>query len=67
MLRAWNTPQTLLAWLALLQCGARVLPVNPQLPQPLLEELLPNLTLQLRWCRKGKHVSGVSVAAHSAG
>ena len=46
MLRAWNTPQTLLAWLALLQCGARVLPVNPQLPQPLLEELLPNLTLQ---------------------
>ncbi len=43
MLRAWNTPQTLLAWLALLQCGARVLPVNPQLPQPLLEELLPNL------------------------
>ncbi|EGD7526913.1 o-succinylbenzoate--CoA ligase, partial [Shigella sonnei] len=31
MLRAWNTPQTLLAWLALLQCGARVLPVNPQL------------------------------------
>lgn len=54
MLRAWNTPQTLLAWLALLQCGARVLPVNPQLPQPLLEELLPILRCNLRWCRKGK-------------
>ena len=26
MLRAWNTPQTLLAWLALLQCGARCCP-----------------------------------------
>lgn len=67
MLRAWNTPQTLLAWLALLQCGARVLPVNPQLPQPLLEELLPNLTLQFALVPEGKHVSGVSVAAHSAG
>ncbi|VEB86560.1 O-succinylbenzoic acid--CoA ligase [Citrobacter koseri] len=46
MLRAWNHPQTLLAWLALLQCGARVLPVNPQLPQPLLDALLPDLTLR---------------------
>lgn len=32
MLLAHNHPQTLLAWLALLQCGARILPVNPQLP-----------------------------------
>jgi acyl-CoA synthetase (AMP-forming)/AMP-acid ligase II len=31
-LRAYNQPETLLAWLALLQCGARVLPLNPQLP-----------------------------------
>ena len=31
LLRAWNHPRALLAWLALLQCGARVLPVNPQL------------------------------------
>lgn len=54
MLRAWNTPQTLLAWLALLQCGARVLPVNPQLPQPLLEELLPNLTLQFALVPEGE-------------
>ena len=34
MLLAHNHPQTLLAWLALLQCGARILPVNPQLPRP---------------------------------
>lgn len=46
MLRASNQPQTLLAWLALLQCGARVLPVNPQLPEPLLVSLLPSLSLR---------------------
>ena len=36
-LRAYNQPETLLAWLALLQCGARVLPLNPQLPEVLLQ------------------------------
>lgn len=46
MLRGKNHPHTLLAWLALLQCGVRVLPVNPQLPSSLLDELLPSLTLQ---------------------
>ncbi|MBP8541345.1 MULTISPECIES: o-succinylbenzoate--CoA ligase [unclassified Citrobacter] len=46
LLRAWNHPRALLAWLALLQCGARVLPVNPQLPQPLLDALVPELTLR---------------------
>lgn len=46
MLRATNGPQTLLAWLALLQCGARVLPVNPQLPDTLLTTLLPSLGLR---------------------
>lgn len=46
LLRAWNHPRALLAWLALLQCGARVLPVNPQLPQPLLDALIPDLTLR---------------------
>lgn len=40
LLRAWNHPRALLTWLALLQCGARVLPVNPQLPQPLLDALV---------------------------
>ena len=46
LLRAWNHPQALLAWLALLQCGARVLPVNPHLPQSLLDALIPDLTLR---------------------
>lgn len=46
MLQAHNHPDTLLAWLALLQCGARILPVNPQLPGPLLETLVPSLTLR---------------------
>lgn len=46
MLRASNGPETLLAWLALLQCGARVLPVNPQLPDALLTVLLPSLGLR---------------------
>ncbi|MBR7326116.1 AMP-binding protein, partial [Klebsiella pneumoniae] len=45
-LQAFNQPSTLLAWLALLQCGARVLPLNPQLPTALLQELLPALTVQ---------------------
>lgn len=46
MLRARNQPETLLAWLALLQCGARVLPLNPQLPATQLEALLGQLTLR---------------------
>lgn len=46
MLRGRNQPRMLLTWLALLQCGARVLPVNPQLPALLLESLLPTLTLR---------------------
>jgi O-succinylbenzoic acid--CoA ligase len=44
-LKAKNGPQTLLVWLALLQCGARVLPLNPQLPDSLLAQLLPSMTL----------------------
>ncbi|MEJ8322273.1 o-succinylbenzoate--CoA ligase [Kosakonia sacchari] len=46
MLRARNQPETLLAWLALLQCGARVLPLNPQLPATQLEAQLGQLTLR---------------------
>ncbi|HHG8772458.1 TPA: o-succinylbenzoate--CoA ligase [Raoultella planticola] len=46
LLRAYNQPSTLLAWLALLQCGARVLPLNPQLPSSLLTTLLPALDLR---------------------
>ena len=45
VLRAYNRPETVLAWLALLQCGARILPINPRLPASLLTQLLPGLTL----------------------
>lgn len=45
VLRSKNSPEMLLAFLALWQCGARVLPLNPQLPESLLEQLLPNLTI----------------------
>ncbi|POT59788.1 o-succinylbenzoate--CoA ligase [Citrobacter amalonaticus] len=55
MLRAWNQPDTLLAWLALLQCGARILPVNPQLPQALLDVLLPDLTLRFALVLEGEN------------
>ncbi|EJR0219956.1 o-succinylbenzoate--CoA ligase [Raoultella planticola] len=46
LLRAYNQPSALLAWLALLQCGARVLPMNPQLPPSLLAAVLPSLDLR---------------------
>lgn len=43
--RGKNSAELLLAYLAVLQCGARVLPLNPQLPDPLLTELLPLLNV----------------------
>ena len=45
-LRAANSPSVLLAWLALMQSGARILPINPKLPAMLLGELLPAMTLR---------------------
>jgi len=40
-----NSYPLLLAYLALLQCGARLLPLNPALPVSLLETLLPELDM----------------------
>lgn len=40
-----NSYPLLLAYLALLQCGARLLPLNPALPTPLLAQLLPELDM----------------------
>ncbi|EIY5048441.1 AMP-binding protein, partial [Klebsiella quasipneumoniae] len=57
-LQAFNQPSTLLAWLALLQCGARVLPLNPQLPAALLQELLPALTVQHQLVLNGDALPG---------
>ena len=44
-LKGKNSAQILLAWLALLQCGARVLPLNPQFPDAVLAALLPGMGL----------------------
>nr|WP_160251319.1 o-succinylbenzoate--CoA ligase [Mixta theicola] len=50
-LRGKNSLSLLLAWLALMQAGAAVLPLNPQLPpatlQPLLSTLRPDFMLNL--------------------
>ncbi|MDX7991851.1 o-succinylbenzoate--CoA ligase [Xenorhabdus littoralis] len=45
VLRGKNSAELLLCYLAALRCGARVLPLNPQLPEPLLAALLPHLNL----------------------
>ncbi|HDR2706933.1 TPA: o-succinylbenzoate--CoA ligase [Enterobacter mori] len=67
MLLAHNHPQTLLAWLALLQCGARILPVNPQLPRPLLDVLLPQMTLHHALVLDGAFdgLSALSLSEHA--
>ncbi|QCR35513.1 o-succinylbenzoate--CoA ligase [Nissabacter sp. SGAir0207] len=45
VLRGANSPALLLDYLALIRCGARVLPLNPQLPTALLAQLLPGLDM----------------------
>lgn len=45
VLRSKNTLDAVLSYLALLQTGARLLPLNPQLPQGLCEALLPQLDI----------------------
>lgn len=67
--RGKNSAELLLAYLAVLQCGARVLPLNPQLPDLLLSELLPQLNVdygyspdaEFRW------PNGIAVLSASAG
>lgn len=45
VLRSKNGRDALLAYLALVQAGARLLPLNPQLPLALCAELLPSLNI----------------------
>lgn len=45
-LRGKNSAPLLLSYLALLQCGARVLPLNPQLPDTLIATLLPQINVR---------------------
>ena len=65
LLLAHNHPQTLLAWLALLQCGARILPVNPQLPRPLLEVLLLQMTLRFALVLDGHYDGLAALSMHA--
>ncbi|MEH2919819.1 o-succinylbenzoate--CoA ligase [Samsonia erythrinae] len=52
-LRGKNSGQMLCCYLALLQCGARVLPLNPQLPEALTATLLPALDVAHGLCLHG--------------
>lgn len=51
-LRGKNSIALLLAYLAVLQCGGRVLPLNPQLPISLLADLLPHLNVTHGLCHQ---------------
>ncbi|WP_113627444.1 o-succinylbenzoate--CoA ligase [Pectobacterium peruviense] len=53
-LRGKNSVQMLCSYLALLQCGARALPLNPQLPDTLTETLLPALNVTYGLCLADK-------------
>ncbi|WLS80185.1 o-succinylbenzoate--CoA ligase [Erwinia pyri] len=53
-LKARSSQQALLAYLALLQCGARVLPLNPQLPAGQLTALLPALNCEFALALEGE-------------
>ncbi|MBN3054901.1 o-succinylbenzoate--CoA ligase [Pectobacterium brasiliense] len=53
-LRGKNSVQMLFSYLALLQCGVRVLPLNPQLPDALTEALLPTLNVAYGLCLNDK-------------
>ncbi|MFP1765162.1 o-succinylbenzoate--CoA ligase [Lonsdalea quercina] len=49
-LRGRNSGEMLLSYLALLQCGARLLPLNPQLPETQTDVLLPSLDIRFGLC-----------------
>ncbi len=67
--RGKNSTELLLAYLAVLQCGARVLPLNPQLPEPLLTELLPQLNVNYGYSldAESRWPNGIAVLSASNG
>lgn len=58
-LQAGNSEQAVLAYLALLQCGARLLPLNPQLPDR-QTEFLPSLNIDFALTLKGDPPVGIA-------
>lgn len=59
-LKARKCQAALLAYLALLQCGARVLPLNPQLPATQLAALLPSLNCDFCLSPDGEPLAGLA-------
>lgn len=49
VLRGKNSETLLLSYLAGMQLGCRILPLNPQLPDTLLTKLLPSLPVHFGW------------------
>ncbi|MEM6049286.1 o-succinylbenzoate--CoA ligase [Erwinia sp. P7711] len=63
VLKAKSSQQGLLAYLALLQCGARVLPLNPQLPTVQLMALLPTLDCEFALSLEGASLPSLTPLA----
>ncbi|CAX60579.1 O-succinylbenzoic acid--CoA ligase [Erwinia billingiae Eb661] len=57
VLKARNSQPALLAYLALLQCGARIIPLNPQLPATQLAVILPALNADFALLLDGEPVA----------
>lgn len=53
-LRGKNRLELVLAYLAALQCGARVIPLGPQMPAEVLAQRLPSLNVDFGWCAAGQ-------------
>ncbi|MCX8961503.1 o-succinylbenzoate--CoA ligase [Erwinia psidii] len=61
VLQAANSQQAVLAYLALLQCGARLLPLNPQLPAAQIAPLLPGLNIDFALTLSGTPLPSVAM------
>lgn len=60
VLKARNSQPALLGYLALLQCGARVIPLNPQLPATQLAVIIPALNADFALTLDGEPVAGIA-------
>ncbi|WP_158783647.1 o-succinylbenzoate--CoA ligase [Pantoea sp. BAV 3049] len=59
VMKAGNSEQALLAYMALLQCGARLLPLNPRLPESQTATLLPVLNIDFALTLTGDSPAGI--------
>lgn len=60
ILQADNSEQSVLAYLALLRCGARLLPLNPRMPDCQVASMLPPLNSDFALTLNGKAPAGVA-------